>query len=104
MDVTAQTAFADYLRTTARELWEINGSDSYAVALDDLALTVDVLGDNDPDTEYLNRFVKEGRFEPDVLLDRLLHRISLDNSAGWSTDREFVSYLVRHHRDPTVEE
>lgn len=104
MEITPQAAFADYLRSTARELWDVDPSDEYGAAFDDLALTVDVLEDNDEDTEYLNRFVNDGRFVPDVLLDRLLHRVTLNERTEWNTDREFVAYLVHHHRTPTAAE
>jgi hypothetical protein len=104
VEITPQAAFADYLRSTTIDLWDVDKSDPFAAALDDLALTVDTLQDDDPDAEYLGLFVKDGHFEPDVLLDRLLHRITLNEMTAWKTDREFVSYLVHHHRDPTAED
>lgn len=95
-----QAAFATYLQDEAHTLWEVDENDAYGLALDTLSLTVESLPDDDPDLIYLQQFVEGGVFvPPDELFSRLLHRITLrGESQPWLTDRQFVDYLVRHHR------
>jgi len=95
-----QAAFATYLQDEAHTLWEVDENDAYGLALDTLSLTVESLPDDQTDLIYLPQFVEGGVFvPPDELFSRLLHRITLrDEDRPWHTDKEFLSYLVHHHR------